>query len=143
MPSFYTKKMSNFYISTYLCPSCINEPISLYKTLYNPNISLNKIVQKEEHKKIMMERIFTCPQCRSFFLSKYKEKLSENNGINLLNLNDDSYLSILEQFNIYGSAYMPQSLEEQENMDNQNRTFQFEKMVKEMRENQNRLNNSK
>ena len=70
-----------------------------------------KITQQEEHKDINMERVFTCPHCRSFFISKYKERLSDNNGNNLLNLNDDDYLLILEQFNIEGTPYPPNSEE--------------------------------
>ena len=111
MQTFYTKKMSNFYISTYVCPNCTKEPVVLYKTLYHPNISLMKITQQEEHKDINMERVFTCSHCRSFFISKYKERLSDNNGNNLLNLNDDDYLLILEQFNIEGTPYPPNSEE--------------------------------
>ena len=111
MQTFYTVKMSDFYISTYTCPNCTKEPIILYKTLFHPNISLNEITLQEEHTEINMERVFTCPHCRSFFISKYKERLSDNNGINLLNLNDDDYLMILEQFNIKGTPYPPNSEE--------------------------------
>ena len=57
MQTFYTKKMSNFYISTYVCPNCTKEPVVLYKTLYHPNISLMKITQQEEHKDINIKPI--------------------------------------------------------------------------------------
>lgn len=137
MPSFYTKKISNFYISDYLCPSCISEPISLYRTLYNPNISLAEITDRKEHETLMMERVFTCPQCRSFFLSKYQEKLSDNNGTNLLNLSDDGYLLILDQFNIKGSAYMPQ--EDMENIQSHLSFYQLEKILIEAKKNSARL----
>ena len=113
MPTFFTSKISNFYISSYMCPYCIKEHILLYKTLYHPNISLQKITNNKKHEDIKMERVFTCPQCKSFFISKYKEKLSDNNGINLLKCTDDDYLIILKKFNNSGTAYIPQ-----ENMDN-------------------------
>jgi len=138
--TFYTEKMSNFYISTYVCPNCKKEPVILYKTLYHPNISLSKITQKEEHQDIKMERVFTCPQCRSFFISKYKELLSDNNGINLLKLSDDDYLMILEQFNIKGTAYMPEAEVDMNTMANEQSMYALENMLKEMKANRNRLN---
>lgn len=133
MPTFITSKIFNFYISGYMCPSCTKEHIFLYTKLYHPNISLSKITQKEEHQNIKMERVFTCPQCRSFFISKYKEKLSDNNGINLLKFSDDDYLMILEQFNIKGSAYIPQ--EDMENIQNRCSIHQLEKIVVEAKKN--------
>lgn len=130
MQTFYTQKMSNFYVSTYVCPNCIKEPVILYKTLYHPNISLDQVTQQENHRDINMERVFTCPHCRSFFISKYKERLSDNNGKNILNLNDDDYLLILEEFNIKGTAYPPTSEENMASeLDLQNQISQLEDLL--------------
>lgn len=139
MQTFYTKKMSNFYVSSYVCPNCTKEPVILYKTLYHPNISLLKITKQEEHKNINMERVFTCPHCRSFFISKYKERLSDNNGSNLLNLNDDNYLFILEKFNIKGTAYPPNSEESIESELNQIMQInQLETLLNDLKNNRKR-----
>ncbi|MFW2307902.1 hypothetical protein [Aliarcobacter butzleri] len=111
MSTFYTKRMYNFYVSTYVCPNCSKEPVILYKTLFHPNISLYEITTQEEHKNLYMERIFTCPSCKSFYFSEYKEKLSDNNGNNILKLNEDNYIFLLAKLNNKGTAYIPGSEE--------------------------------
>lgn len=139
MPTFLTDKISNFYISTYLCPNCTREHIFLYKTLYQPNISLQEITNEDKHEDIKIERVFTCPNCQSFFISKYKERLSDNNGVNIIInfLEYDEYLIVLEKFNMKGTAYMPQ--EDMENMAQHTTIHQLEKIVVEAKKNSARL----
>ena len=139
MPTFLTDKISNFYISTYICPNCTKEHIFLYKTLYHPHISLQEVINQNKHKDIKIERVFTCPNCQSFFISKYKERLSDNNGVNIMiNLLEyDEYLIVLEQFNMKSTAYMPQ--EDMENIQNHLTIHQLEKIVLEAKKNTDRL----
>lgn len=139
MPTFLTDKISNFYKSGYICPNCTKEHAFLYKTLYHPNILLQEITNQNKHKNIKIERVFTCPSCQSFFISKYKERLSDNNGVNIMvNLLEyDEYLVVLEKFNMKGTAYMPQ--EDIENMAQHTTIHQLEKIVVEAKKNSARL----
>ena len=46
----------------------------------------------------MARNVFTCPFCRSFYFPGYMKDLKENNGFNMLNLNEVEYEELLDLF---------------------------------------------
>lgn len=87
-----------FNISGYMCPKCQNIRIFLYKAKFIPNIDVSYLLFSKPDTNFMARNVFTCPFCRSFFFPMYQRQLSENNGFNLLNLNEIDYENILDLF---------------------------------------------
>ena len=87
-----------FNISGYMCPQCQELGIILYKAKFNPNIDVSKLIFNKGDPTYMARNVFTCPGCHSFYFPKYQEELKQNNGFNLLNLNEIEYENLLNLF---------------------------------------------
>lgn len=87
-----------FNISGYICPKCEALKIILYKAKFKPNIDVYNLLFEKQNINYMARNVFTCPSCRSFFFPKYQEKLSQNNGFNILDLNEVDYETLLNLF---------------------------------------------
>jgi hypothetical protein len=105
-PNTFFSALENFYISTYICPTCGN---ILYKTIFKYGNEYEIWTKSKEHPHIKIKRLFTCPHCQKFFtpgLSKlsdkkifikecvdfteYKEEIIEINRISTLEGRSDS-----------------------------------------------------
>ena len=98
LPQTITYSNINFNISNYICPKCKNNKIFLYKIKFANKLFIDELILKQKEKKYPARNAFTCPFCKSFYFPKYEEKLSDNNGFNLLELNDSDYYWILKKF---------------------------------------------
>jgi hypothetical protein len=103
IPKTVTERLKEIYISGYICPKCKNDNIFLYKTLFNSEISVNKIFEQIDTANFITEKAFTCAECNSIFFPKSKKRLDDNVGMNIINLSDDKYLEYLKILNEIGS----------------------------------------
>lgn len=103
IPETITERFRQIYISGYICPKCKKDNIFLYKTLFNSEISVNKIFEQIDTTNFITEKAFTCVGCNSIFFPKSKKRLDDNIGMNIINLGDDKYLEYLKILNAIGS----------------------------------------
>ena len=87
-----------FNISGYVCPKCKDIGLFLYKAKFKPHIDISALLYKKNDSNYMARNVFTCPFCRSFFFPAYQEELKQNNGFNILNLNEVEYEKLLDLF---------------------------------------------
>lgn len=87
-----------FNISGYICPKCEKLAIILYKAKFEPPIDISELILKKQDFKYKARNVFACPSCRSFFFPKYQENLNQNNGFNILDLNEIDYEYLLNLF---------------------------------------------
>ena len=102
IPESITTRLTNIYVSGYVCPICKKNNVFLYKTLFNREISVNEIFGEVNNSEFKTEKAFTCVECKSIFFPKSKKMLSDNLGMNIINLNDEMYSKCLEKLNDVG-----------------------------------------
>lgn len=103
IPETITEEFSNIYVSGYECPICKNGNAFLYKTLFNKELLINEIFNDIDNNTFKCEKAFTCVICKTIFLPKAKNNLSDNDGMNIVGLNDEQYLKYLKILNKIGS----------------------------------------
>jgi len=99
MPETLTNGLSKFIINGYKCPNCKNDSIFLYKATPGKDFDVSLIANNESNEKYKSRKVFTCPNCKSFFFSSYGGFLSDNKGFNIMELNDFEYFILLKKFN--------------------------------------------
>ena len=99
MPETLTEDLHNFYINGYKCPNCNQESMFLYKAAPGKDFDVSLIVNDTSNEKYNAQKIFTCPNCKSFYFSLYEGCLSDNKGFNIMEINDTDYLKLLRKFN--------------------------------------------
>jgi hypothetical protein len=99
MPETLTEGLHNFHINRYKCPNCNQESMFLYKATPEKDFDVSLIVNDTSNEKYNARKIFTCPNCKSFYFSLYGGYLSDNKGFNILEINDTDYLKLLRKFN--------------------------------------------
>lgn len=87
-----------FNVSGYLCPECKEMGLFLYKAKFKSQIDISELIYKKKNSSYMARNVFTCPFCRSFYFPEYMKDLKENNGFNMLNLNEVEYEELLDLF---------------------------------------------
>lgn len=95
---YLTPDYQNFYPSSYICPVCGKNEISLYKARFN-EVDIGDILNLDVSINYKARNVFVCPFCRSLFFPKYREKLIENTGFNIMHLSDADFNECLERFN--------------------------------------------
>lgn len=85
-------------ISGYVCPKCEDLGIFLYKAKFKSHIDISDLLFKKKNTMYRARNVFTCPSCRSFFFPAYQEYLKQNNGFNILDLNEVDYEDMLNMF---------------------------------------------
>lgn len=104
MPQTITSNNINYNISGYLCPRCIDSSIFLYKAKFKDYINLLdlQIIKSHDDSSYKARNVFTCYYCKSFYFPAIGELLSNNNGFNIIELNENLYLILLDIFEHYG-----------------------------------------
>lgn len=95
---YLTPDYQNFYPSSYICPVCGKNEISLYKARFN-EVYVGDILNLDAGINYKARNVFVCPFCRSLFFPKYREKLIENTGFNIMHLSDADFNECLKRFN--------------------------------------------
>lgn len=99
MPEILTSNIEHFHINGYKCPKCKKHSSFLYKATPGKDIDISEIVNNIPDAKYKSRKIFTCPNCKSFFFSSYGGSLRDNGGFNILDLDDYGYNYLLNKFN--------------------------------------------
>lgn len=87
---------SNFYISSYICPTCKN---NMYKTVFR--IGGEPII-KTPTIPITMKRLFTCPNCKTFYTPLPGQKLSH--GMVYRKKCSSDYDTLLREYDYIGTT---------------------------------------
>lgn len=95
---YLTPDYQNFYPSSYICPVCGKNEISLYKARFN-EVNIGDILNLDVGINYKARNVFVCPFCRSLFFPKYREDLLQNNGFNIMHLSDADFNECLKRFN--------------------------------------------
>lgn len=89
---------SNFYIGSYLCPSCNN---NMYKTVFRIGGEEQISVNGSKH---MLKRLFTCPYCLSFYAPREGQRLSAGSVYYLKCDYSEEYVPILSHYDNVGTT---------------------------------------